>query len=53
MILKMVLYCNYHIAQLCGGGKYWRIGLFPRIGGEIFDDFGLKSTGTKLVSKYW
>ena len=39
--------------QLCGGGKYWRIGLSTRIGGEIFGDFGFKSKGTKLVSKYW
>ena len=22
-------------------------------GGEIFGDFGFKSKGTKLVSKYW
>ena len=44
---------NYRIVQLCGGGKYWQIGLSPRIGGEIFGDFGFKSKGTKLVRKYW
>ena len=33
----------YRIVQLCGGGKYWRIGLSPRIGGEIFGEFGFTS----------
>ena len=42
---------TYHIAQLCGGGKYWRISLSARIGGEIFGDFGFKSKDTKLVRK--
>ena len=40
---------TYRIVQLCSGGKYWRIDLPPRIGGEIFGDFGFKSKGTKLV----
>ena len=34
-------------------GKYWQIGLSPRIGGELFCDFGFKSKDTKLVRKYW
>ena len=38
---------RYRIAQLCGGGKYWRIGLSPRIGGEIFGKFGFPSYNTK------
>ena len=42
----------YCIAQLCMG-KYWRISLSARIGGEIFGDFGFKSKDTKLVRKYW
>ena len=29
------------------------IGLSPRIGVEIFGDFGFKSKDTKLVRKYW
>ena len=42
---------TYHIAQLCGGGKYWRIGLSPRIGGEKFGKFGFKSKDTKFGKK--
>ena len=38
---------EYRIAQLCGRGKYWRIGLSPRIGGEIFGEFGFTSQDTK------
>ena len=34
---------DYRIAQLCGGGKYWQIGLSPRIGAEIFGEFGFTS----------
>ena len=46
-------YKAYRIAQLCGREKYWRIFLSPKIGGEIFGDFGFKSKDTKLVRKYW
>ena len=32
-----------YIVQLCVGGKYWRIGLSPRIGGEIFGELKFTS----------